>query len=146
MSKIKHIISVIHLYNMRGCVFSVYPFSCNHHQIGSLNYYPCLGLGHETMVCAVCLSIFINSLRASDAHMRQQINKHWIRQLHWNKIHRNFNRNSNISIQENAFVIGIHEKADILIWPQYINVFVSLTTLLFFVSSCSMYILYEQKC
>ena len=49
----------------RGCVFSVYPLplwwlreyiytlSYYHHQIGSI------GLGHETMVCAVCLSIFL---------------------------------------------------------------------------------------
>ena len=47
------------------CVFSlpislvmiemIYTLSYYHHQIGSMNYYPCLGLGHETMVCAVCL-------------------------------------------------------------------------------------------
>ena len=24
-----------------------------------MNYYPLLGLGHETVVCAVCLSIFL---------------------------------------------------------------------------------------
>ena len=29
----------------------------HHHQIGSMNYYPLFG--HETMVCAVCLSIFL---------------------------------------------------------------------------------------
>ena len=55
---------------MWGCVFSVYPFplwwlredislSYYHHQIRSTNYYPCLWLSHETMVCAVCLSIFL---------------------------------------------------------------------------------------
>ena len=36
----------------------MYTLSYYHHQIGSMNYY-CLGLGHETMVCAVCLSIFL---------------------------------------------------------------------------------------
>ena len=36
----------------------MYILSYYHHQIGSMNYY-CLGLGHETMVCAVCLSIFL---------------------------------------------------------------------------------------
>ena len=50
---------------MGMCVFSlpislvmiemIYTLSYYHHQIGSMNYYPCLGLGHETMVCAVCL-------------------------------------------------------------------------------------------
>ena len=60
------------LYNMWGCVYSVYPptpcddweniytLSYYHHQIGCMNYIiHCLGLGHETMVCAVCLSIFL---------------------------------------------------------------------------------------
>ena len=57
------------LYNIRGCVFSVYPFP-----LWWLREYTlcliiiksevwtiihCLGLGHETMVCAVCLSIFL---------------------------------------------------------------------------------------
>ena len=52
VSKNKHILSVIHLYNMWGCMFSAYPFplwwmieyiytlSYYHHQIGSANYYP----------------------------------------------------------------------------------------------------------
>ena len=39
----------------------MYTLSYYHHQIGSMNYHPFLklGLGHETMVCAVCLSIFL---------------------------------------------------------------------------------------
>ena len=37
----------------------MYTLSYYHHQIGSMNYYHCLGLGHETMVSAVCLSIFL---------------------------------------------------------------------------------------
>ena len=28
------------------------------HHTGSMNHYHCLGLGHETMVCAVCLTMF----------------------------------------------------------------------------------------
>ena len=68
--KIKHILSVIH-YTVCGAVcFQFTHFSCDdwdtiynlsyyHHQIGSMNYLPIvLGLGHETMVSAVCLSIF----------------------------------------------------------------------------------------
>ena len=56
------------LFNICGCMFSVHPipswwlreyiaFSYYHHQIGSMNY--CLGLGHETMVYAVWLFIFL---------------------------------------------------------------------------------------
>ena len=66
-SKIEHILSVIHYMGL--CVFSlpipivmierIYTFSYHHHQIGSMNYHPLFGLGHETMVCAVCLSIFL---------------------------------------------------------------------------------------
>ena len=70
VSEIKHILSDIH-YTICGAVCSQFThFSCDdweniytlcyyHHQIGSMNYYPFLGLGHETMVCAVCLSIFL---------------------------------------------------------------------------------------
>ena len=63
VSEIKHIL-YYPLYNIWGCVFSIYHFSCDdwmytlcyhHHQIGSMNYYP----GHETMVYTVCLSIFL---------------------------------------------------------------------------------------
>ena len=38
----------------------IYTLSYYHHQFGSMNYYPFLGLGHETMVCAICLYILIN--------------------------------------------------------------------------------------
>ena len=54
---------------MESCVFSLpishvmikrlYTVSYYHHQIDRRNLYPLLGLGHETMVCAVCLSIFM---------------------------------------------------------------------------------------
>ena len=60
------------LYNTCGCVFSVYPFPCDDlENIYALSYYHhqrksevwtithCLGLGHETMVCAVCLFVFL---------------------------------------------------------------------------------------
>ena len=64
------------LYIIWGCVFSVYPFSLWWLREYSLcliiiiksevwTIIHCLGLGHETMVCAVCLSIFlwwVNSL------------------------------------------------------------------------------------
>ena len=78
MSKIKHILSVIHCTICGAVCFQFTHFLCDdweniyiyiyiyiytlsyyHHQIGSMNYYPFLGLGHETMVCAVCLSIFL---------------------------------------------------------------------------------------
>ena len=39
----------------------IYALSYYHHQIGSMNYYPLLGLGHETTVCAVYLSIFLQN-------------------------------------------------------------------------------------
>ena len=63
---------IISLYNIWGCVFSVYPFP-----LWWLREYTlcliiiiksevwtiihCLGLGHETMLCAVCLSIFLSN-------------------------------------------------------------------------------------
>ena len=57
------------LYNIWGCVFAVYPFPqwwlrgyilCLIIIIKSevWNITHCLGLGHETMMCTVCLSIF----------------------------------------------------------------------------------------
>ena len=66
MSKIKHILSVIH-YTICGAVClqfthfpcgdweNIYTLSYYHHQIGSMNYYPLLGLGHETILSAVFL-------------------------------------------------------------------------------------------
>ena len=67
--KIKHILSVIH-YTVFGAVcFQFTNFLRDdwenilfcHHQIGSMNwtFTHCLRLGHETMVWAVCLSIFL---------------------------------------------------------------------------------------
>ena len=63
VSKIRHVLSVIH-YTIRGAVCfqfthflvmieRIHILSYYHHQIWSMNY--CLGLGNETMVCAVCL-------------------------------------------------------------------------------------------
>ena len=59
------------LYNMWGCVFSVYPFPwwllreylpclliISKSEIWTITH--CLGLGHEKMVFAVCLSIFLS--------------------------------------------------------------------------------------
>ena len=58
------------LYNVRGCVFSVYPsplwwlrayilclIIITKSEVWTITY--CLGLGHETMVCTVCLSKFL---------------------------------------------------------------------------------------
>ena len=58
------------LYNIWGCVFSVYPFLLWWLRENTLcliiiiesevwTIIHCVGLGHETMVCAVCLSIFL---------------------------------------------------------------------------------------
>ena len=67
------------------CVLSLpIPFSCDdwdniytlcyyHHQIGSMNYYHCIGLGHETMVYVVCLSIFLSEFTSSNYYQRIQI-------------------------------------------------------------------------
>ena len=59
-------LSIVHYMGL--CVFSlpvslvtterIYTLSYYHNQIGSMNYTHCLGLGNETMVWAVCLSIF----------------------------------------------------------------------------------------
>ena len=58
------------LYNTWGCVFSVYPFplwwlkeyilcliSIIKSEAWTITH--CLGLGHETMVCAVCVYVFL---------------------------------------------------------------------------------------
>ena len=58
------------LYDIRGCVFSVYPsplwwlreyilclIIIIKSEVWTITH--CLGLGHETMVCTVCLSIFL---------------------------------------------------------------------------------------
>ena len=57
------------IYNIWGCVFSVYPIPLWLREytlcliiIIKSEVWPiihCLGLGHETMVCVVCLSIFL---------------------------------------------------------------------------------------
>ena len=71
VSKIKHILIVINYtihytlcgavcfqFNHSPCVDweNIYTLSYYHHHIGSTHY---LGLGHETIVCDVCLSIFL---------------------------------------------------------------------------------------
>ena len=38
---------------------NIYTLSYHHHQIEIWTITHCLGLGHETMVCAVCLAIFL---------------------------------------------------------------------------------------
>ena len=72
VSKIKHILSVIH-YTICGAVCfqfinfpcgdweNIYTLSYYHNQIGSMSYYPLIKLGHEAMVSAVCLSIFLGN-------------------------------------------------------------------------------------
>ena len=62
------------------CVFSlptplvmierIYTLSYYHHQIRSMNYYPLFNIiGHETMVCAVCLSIFLRNWKSMMIHL-----------------------------------------------------------------------------
>ena len=85
---------------------------------------------------------FVNSLRLSDAYMRRQINHNWFRQwlvawttpshylnqcwniINWalgNKLQWNFNRNSNIFIEENTFENVVCEMLFISSWPQCVN-------------------------
>ena len=80
----------------------------------------------------------VNSLRPSDAYMRQWTNHHWL--VHWmapshylkqcqiivnwtlsNKLQCNFNRKSNIFIQENALEHVVCEMASILFRLQCVN-------------------------
>ena len=71
MSKIRHILSIIH-YKTRGAVSFqlthslvmieiIYIYICHiitiESEVWTISH--CLGLGHETMVCAVCLSLFL---------------------------------------------------------------------------------------
>ena len=70
VSKIKTILSIIFIFTIWGCVFSAYPIllwwsrECVLYliiiikpEVWIINH--CLGLGHETMVCAVCLTMFL---------------------------------------------------------------------------------------
>ena len=70
MSKIKTILSIIFIFTIWGCVSSAYPIllwwsrECVLYliiiikpEVWIINH--CLGLGHETMVCAVCLTMFL---------------------------------------------------------------------------------------
>ena len=72
MSKIKTILSIIFIFTIWGCVSSAYPIllwwsrECVLYliiiikpEVWVINQ--CLGLGHETMVCAVCLTMFLCS-------------------------------------------------------------------------------------
>ena len=72
MSKIKTILSIIFIFTIWGCVSSAYPIllwwsrECVLYliiiikpEVWIINH--CLGLGHETMVCAVCLTVFLCS-------------------------------------------------------------------------------------
>ena len=76
MSKIKTILSIIFIFTIWGCVSSAYPIllwwsrECVLYliiiikpEVWIINH--CLGLGHETMVCAVCLTMFL-SVRQTD--------------------------------------------------------------------------------
>ena len=70
VSKIKTILSIIFIFTIWGCVSSAYPIllwwsrECVLYliiiikpEVWIINH--CLGLGHETMVCAVCLTMFL---------------------------------------------------------------------------------------
>ena len=69
MSKIKTILSIIFIFTIWGCVSSAYQIlwwsrECVLYliiiikpEVWIINH--CLGLGHETMVCAVCLTMFL---------------------------------------------------------------------------------------
>ena len=70
VSKIKTILSIIFVFTIWGCVSSAYPIllwwsrECVLYfiiiikpEVWIINH--CLGLGHETMVCAVCLTMFL---------------------------------------------------------------------------------------
>ena len=88
--------------------------------------------------------MLVNSLRPSDACLRQWTNHHWFRQwlvawpapsrylnqcwniVNWtigNKFQWNMNRNSYIFIQENAFENVVWKMAAILSRPQCVNIY-----------------------
>ena len=71
MSKIKTILSIIFIFTIWGCVSSAYPIlwwsrECVLYliiikpEVWIINH--CLGLGRETMVCTVCLTMFLRNL------------------------------------------------------------------------------------
>ena len=77
MSKIKTILSIIFIFTILGCVSSAYPIllwwsrECVLYliiiikpEVWIINH--CLGLGHETMVCTVCLTMFFWVLAQTD--------------------------------------------------------------------------------
>ena len=94
-------------------------------------------------VSCICLHVaLINSLRPSEAYTHQWTNQHWFRQwlvtwfgpshylnqcwnivswTHRNKLQWNFNQNSYIFFQENAFEDIVWKKAAILSQPQCVN-------------------------
>ena len=111
-----------------------------------MNFYQELFWTSQTMwgLDAWVTKWLVNSLRPSDAYMRQLTNHHWFRWwlvtwpapnhylnqcwniVNWtirNKLQWNLNRNSNIFIQENAFESVICEMAAILSQPQCVNTF-----------------------
>ena len=57
-------IQLTHFYCIDVCTLYYY-----HHQIGSMNISHCLGLGYETMVCAVCLAMFVVINYEPTAHL-----------------------------------------------------------------------------
>ena len=79
VSKIKHILPVIH-YTICGAVCVCLPISfvmieriyiicliiIINSEVWTITH--CLGLGHETVVCAVCLSLFLQSCRRTRTH------------------------------------------------------------------------------
>ena len=99
----------------------------------------------KQQVCSpaeIISKVTINSLRPSGAYMHQEINHHWFRQwlvawlapshflnqcwniVNWtirNKLQWNFNRSSNICVQENVFESAVWEMVSILSQPQCVK-------------------------
>ena len=81
MSSYQYSISIIFIFTIWGCVSSAYPIllwwsrECVLYliiiikpEVWIINH--CLGLGHETMVCAVCLTMFLCSLKITRSRHR----------------------------------------------------------------------------
>ena len=87
VSKIKTILSITFIFTIWGCMSSAYPIllwwsrECVLYliiiikpEVWIINHY--LGLGHETMVCAVCLTMFLDVIPAFPhiIHLLQLLN------------------------------------------------------------------------
>ena len=129
VSKIKHIFSVIH-YTLYGTVcFQFTDFPCddweNIHFVLLSSSNRKYELGNKTMVCAVCLSLFLLvQIMACGLVSAKPLSapKMWYYQLEpSNKFQWNFKRNSYVFIQENAFENVIWEMATTLSRLQWVK-------------------------